>query len=82
MARKAGARAGRATAGYDSLVHQIHRAFYDLNVGTDFVFPETEDFSAYKLLIVPALYISDDALLEPVSPFVGGERHARARYPL
>ena len=58
------------TADYSSLVQQIHRSLYDLNVGTDFVFPETKDFSAYKLLIVPALYISDDALLQRISDYV------------
>jgi beta-galactosidase len=66
---------GRATAGYDSLVHQIHRALYDLNVSADFVFPETKDFSAYKLLIVPALYISDDALLQRISDYVKNGGH-------
>jgi beta-galactosidase len=39
-------------------------------VGSDFVFPETTDFSQYKLLIVPALYISDDALLQKISNYV------------
>lgn len=66
---------GRATAGYDSLVHQIHRALYDMNVSADFVFPETKDFSAYKMLIVPALYISDDALLQRISDYVKGGGH-------
>jgi beta-galactosidase len=66
---------GRATAGYDSLVRQIHRALYDLNVSTDFVFPETQDFSAYKVLIVPALYISDDALLQRISDYVKNGGH-------
>src|SRR5207342_3355521 len=47
-----------------------HRALYDLNVAADFVFPETQDFSAYKVLIVPALYISDDALLQRISSYV------------
>jgi beta-galactosidase len=56
--------------GYDSLVQQMHKALYDMNVGADFVFPETQDFSAYKLLIVPALYISDDALLQRISDYV------------
>jgi len=63
------------TADYGSLVQQIHRALYDLNVGSDFVFPETQDFSAYKLLIVPALYISDDALLKRISDYVKGGGH-------
>jgi len=58
------------TADYSSLVQQIHHSLYDLNVGSDFVFPETKDFSAYKLLIVPALYISDDALLQRIADYV------------
>ena len=65
----------RAPQGYDALVQQMHRTLYQLNVPTDFVFPETQDFSQYKMLIVPALYISDDALLERISDYVkkGGE---------
>lgn len=63
------------TAGYESLVQQIHRALYDLNVGSDFVFPETQDFSQYELLIVPALYIADDALLQRISDYVKNGGH-------
>ena len=63
------------TADYGSLVQQIHRSLYDMNVGTDFVFPETQDFSAYKLLIVPALYIADDALLQRISDYVKNGGH-------
>jgi beta-galactosidase len=58
------------TADYGSLVNQMHRSLYELNVGCDFVFPTTQDFSAYKLLIVPALYIADDALLQRISDYV------------
>jgi len=65
----AGSWSGEAD-GYASVVQQIHRALYDLNVGTDFVFPETQDFSQYKLLIVPVLYIADDALLQRISNYV------------
>ena len=61
--------------GYDSLVQQIHHALYDLNTPVDFVFPETQDFSAYKMLIVPALYISDDALLQRISDYVKNGGH-------
>ena len=64
-----------APEGYDSLVQQLHRSLYDLNVGADFVFPTTQDFSAYKLLIVPALYISDDALLQRISDYVKAGGH-------
>jgi beta-galactosidase len=64
-----------SSAGYDPLVQQIHRSLYDLNVGSDFVFPDTQDFSAYRLLIVPALYISDDALLQRISNYVKNGGH-------
>lgn len=63
------------TADYSSLVQQIHRSLYDLNVDADFVFPTTQDFSAYKLLIVPALYIADDALLQRISDYVKNGGH-------
>jgi len=62
--------AGGSKADYGSLARQIHRSLYDLNVGTDFVFPETQDFSAYKLLIVPSLYVADDALLKRIADYV------------
>ena len=61
--------------GYASLVQQMHKSLYDLNIGCDFVFPETQDFSAYKVLIVPALYISDDALLHRISDYVKAGGH-------
>ncbi len=65
----------RTAEGYDSLVQQIHNTLYSLNVPTDFVFPTTQDFSAYKMLIVPALYISDDALLQRIADYVKGGGH-------
>jgi beta-galactosidase len=61
--------------GYVSVVQQLHHSLYELNIGSDFVFPDTTDFSAYKLLIVPALYISDDALLKRISDYVKGGGH-------
>jgi beta-galactosidase len=63
------------TATYATLVRQIHKALYDLNIGSDFVFPTTQEFSHYKLLIVPALYISDDALLQRISDYVKSGGH-------
>ena len=63
------------SADYRSLVEQMHRSLYEMNIGTDFVFPETKDFSAYKLLIIPALYISDDALLQRISDYVKNGGH-------
>lgn len=63
------------TENYSTLVQQMHKSLYDLNVGCDFVFPTTEDLSAYKLLIIPALYISDDALLQRISDYVKNGGH-------
>jgi beta-galactosidase len=61
--------------GYAALVQQMHHSLYDLNIGCDFVFPETQDFSAYKLVIVPVLYIADDALLQRISDYVKNGGH-------
>jgi beta-galactosidase len=63
------------TADYSSLVHQIHKSLYDLNIGSDFVFPTTTNFSTYKLLIVPALYVSDDSLLQRIADYVKNGGH-------
>jgi beta-galactosidase len=61
---------GKAAGGYGAMVQQLHQALYKANVGCDFVFPATTDFSQYKLLIVPLLYVSDDALLKRISDYV------------
>lgn len=61
---------GGTKADYGSLVRQMHRQLYDMNIGADFVFPEEQDFSAYKLLIVPSLYVADDALLQRITDYV------------
>ena len=61
---------GHGPADYGSLVQQLHHSLYELNIGSDFVFPETQDLSQYKILIIPALYISDDALLQRISDYV------------
>src|SRR5437899_12235583 len=56
--------------GYSASLQQLHQALYKANVGADFVFPSTADFSQYKLLIVPSLYVADDALLKRISDYV------------
>lgn len=57
-------------ADYGSQVRQIHRQLYDMNVGTDFVFADAPDFSPYKMLIVPSLYVADDALLKRITEYI------------
>jgi len=66
---------GKASGSYAGLIAQLHRSLYNANVGADFVFPGTIDFSQYKLLIVPALYVADDALLKRISDYVKGGGH-------
>ncbi|KAA6457213.1 beta-galactosidase [Acidobacteria bacterium AB60] len=66
---------GHGAADYSALVQQLHHSLYQLNIGSDFVFPETQDFSAYKVLIVPALYIADDALLQRIADYVKNGGH-------
>jgi beta-galactosidase len=66
---------GHGPADYSTVLQQLHRSLYQLNIGSDFVFPDTQDFSAYRVLIVPALYISDDALLQRISDYVKNGGH-------
>ena len=70
-----GSTPGKAAGAYNGIPSQLHRSLYQANVGADFVFPETADFSQYKLLIVPALYVADDALLEKIADYVHGGGH-------
>jgi len=60
---------GKASGSYNRIVSQLHRSLYMANVGADFVFPTASaaELSQYKLLIVPALYVADDALLKKIS---------------
>jgi beta-galactosidase len=64
-----------SVGGYDLELRRLYRALYRLNVGVDFVFPETEDLSAYKVVVVPPLYIASDALLRRLADYVRGGGH-------
>ncbi len=66
---------GKAAGSYNAVLSQLHRSLYDANVGADFVFPETADFSQYKLLIVPVLYVASDELLKKISDYVHSGGH-------
>lgn len=66
---------GKAAGSYNSVLSQLHRSLYEANVGADFVFPETADFSQYKLLIVPVLYVASDDLLKKISDYVHSGGH-------
>ena len=61
--------------GYDVEMRRLYRALYRLNVGVDFVFPETADLSGYKVVVVPPLYIASDSLLTRLVDYVRAGGH-------
>jgi beta-galactosidase len=61
--------------GYDLEMRRLYRALYRLNVGVDFIFPDTADLSAYKMIVVPPLYVASDALLARLVDYVRGGGH-------
>ncbi len=60
---------------YMSVLNQLYHALYRLNVESDFVFPQTADFSKYKLIVVPPLYIASDELLVRLVRYVQDGGH-------
>jgi beta-galactosidase len=60
---------------YMTVLYQMHKALYELNVGTDFVFPERTDFSKYRVVVVPPLYVASDELLNKLSEYVKNGGH-------
>ncbi len=66
---------GGAPQNYGTVLKQLHRTLYNLNVGTDFLFPEDPDFSRYTLVVVPPLYVADNALLNKLSEYVKDGGH-------
>jgi len=60
---------------YRSVLFQMYVALYELNVGVDFVFPETANLSGYRLIVAPPLYIASDELLKRLSDYVRAGGH-------
>lgn len=67
--------AGRGNNAYMEVVRQMHRAAFRNNIGVDFVLAENADFTGYKLLLVPPLYVASDALLNKIADFVKSGGH-------
>jgi len=57
---------------YKWLLDQVYHALYRENVGVDFVFPESTDLAKYKVIVVPALYVASDELLNRLVEYVRG----------
>jgi beta-galactosidase len=63
------------TVNYMTVLNQFYRILYNLNIGVDFVFPQSQDLADYQLIIVPPLYVASDALLERLSMYVRNGGH-------
>jgi len=61
--------------GYMTVLDQMYKVLYRLNVGTDFVFPGSINLGDYDLVLVPPLYIASDELLLRLSEYVKGGGH-------
>jgi beta-galactosidase len=55
---------------YHTIMHQMYHAAYVNNIGVDFVFPESANFSDYKVILVPPLYVASDEVLKKLSDYV------------
>jgi beta-galactosidase len=66
---------GPVQADYKTLLDQLHKTFFEANVGTDFIFPDEINLKQYKLIVIPPLYIADDALLTRIADYVKGGGH-------
>ena len=55
-----GTAGGGGACKYNDVVRYVYDQLYKLNVECDFLWPETESFDRYDLLVVPALYAARD----------------------
>ncbi len=56
---------------YNDILRPFYNSLYKMNVGVDFITPDKIDkLSDYKLVIVPVLYASSDAILNKFNTYV------------
>jgi beta-galactosidase len=60
---------------YNDVLRPFYDALYRMNAEVDFVDPSTTDLSAYRLIIVPALYAASDAEIERLNAFAKAGGH-------
>ena len=61
--------------GYHTIMQQFYGVLYRKNVGVDFVFPEGTNFSDYRVIVAPPLYVASDATLNKLVEFVRSGGH-------
>jgi beta-galactosidase len=60
---------------YNDVLRPYYGALYRMNAEVDFVDPSTTDLSAYKLIVVPALYAASDAEINHLNEFAKAGGH-------
>ncbi len=55
---------------YNDVVRWMYDTLYQMNVECDFIWPESENLSQYKMIVVPALYAASDELLHRLTEYV------------
>lgn len=55
---------------YNDVVRWMYDTLYEHNVECDFIWEESENIDAYKIIVVPALYAAGDTLLEKLNSYV------------
>jgi beta-galactosidase len=60
---------------YNDVVRRAYDALYRMNIACDILFPASENFEAYDLLVVPALYSAPNSLLERLNRYVENGGH-------
>jgi beta-galactosidase len=66
---------GRSNATYNDVLRPFYDALYRMNEEVDFVNPETKNLSAYKLIVVPALYAASDEEIKRLNAFAKAGGH-------
>lgn len=54
---------------YNDVVRWLYDSLYEMNYECDFVFPESENLSDYKVIVVPALYSASREVLNKLKEF-------------
>jgi len=60
---------------YHTLLNQMYGTLYRLNVGVDFVFPDSTNLSDYRVIVVPPLYVASDEVLNRLVKYVRNGGH-------
>lgn len=55
---------------YNDVVRWLYDALYEMNCECDFVFPESENLSDYKVIVLPAFYCAPEETLLRLKEFV------------